>query len=67
MMEDDFNEKEYAILYVHQRIGEILKNWKENDPHCRKMTDSQKVKVQEAIDEYVELIFKLVTPVQIDI
>lgn len=67
MMENDFNEKEYAINLIHEHLNAIPENWKENDPHFKRMTHSQKVKVQKTIDKYVDMIFKLVTPVQIDI
>ena len=66
-MKDDFNEKEYAINLVHECIGDIPKNWKKDNPFFKRMTPYQKDKAQETIDEYVELIFKLVTPVQMDI
>lgn len=66
-MKDDFNEREYAINLIHEHLNAIPDNWKENNPHFKRMTDSQKQTVQKTIDKYVEMIFKLVTPVQIDI
>ena len=73
MTDDYFHEehvkyaKDYAINLIHERIGDIPKNWKKDNPDFKRMSPYQKRKAQETIDEYVEMIFKLVTPVQIDI
>ena len=67
MMENDFDEREYAINLIHEHLNAIPDNWKNDNPCFLRMTDCQKQKVQKTIDKYVGRIYRLVTPVQIDI
>ena len=67
MINNNFNEKEYAINLVHKSIREIANDWQVYSDDVMKMTDDEKVEIQRIIDKYIEVIFNLVTPVQIDI
>ena len=67
MINNNFTEKEYAINLVHKSIREIANDWQVYSDDVMKMTDDEKVEIQRIIDKYIEVIFKLVTPVQIEI
>lgn len=67
MINNNFTEKEYAINLVNEHINAIPKNWENDNPCFLKMTDCQKQTVQKTIDTYVEFLFTLLTPVQIEI